>query len=175
MRDVNVNYHGYIVLSRQFKHLKKVLGRRLYLFYIELALEAYWSRRNRKYFGKIMLTQQDLAKVLEIDQGTVCKNLFALNKRIPNCITVTNRCITLNFYPLFTQEVASQMSLKDYDNAHDLYEDMNIFNEEIQGNYEKRHNTRTQKDPLSINTSSNVSISMTDEDKEWINEQLKEL
>lgn len=156
MEDENENkYHGYLILPRQIKHLRKELGPTLFLFYIDLALQARWSRRYKKTFCKIMMTQEELAKELSINQGTVSKKLKALEE----CKSVISktRSITVCYLPLFKYDVASQMHSIDYADWNEVYADMYRINAELQEKYDKSHNKGTQKSPLSINTSSKVS------------------
>lgn len=163
MEDVNEKkYHGFIVLPRQLKHLRKELGTNLYHFYIDLAMEARWNRKYKKTLGKIMMTQSELAVELGIDQGTVSKKLDALQSK--NCIVKNKKSISLSFMPIFLYDIAVEIKLNDYANWQEVLEDMNINNAELQEKYDKRNNIRTQNTSLRVNTSSNASTSLSESD-----------
>jgi len=161
-------YHGYLILSRQLKHLRKELGTNLFQFYTDLALMARWSRKDKKTFCKIMLTQDEVAEELGIDQSTVSKKLGALKTKHKDSFTKTKRSITLGFLPIFLYDVASKMHSNDYANWNEVYVDMHRINAELQEKYDKTHNRGAQKDPLSINTSSKVSVSLNSNNEEYI-------
>lgn len=169
MEDENEKkYHGYLILSRQLKHLRKELGSNLFHFYIDLVMEARWGRKYKKTFCKIMMTQSELASELGVDQGTISKKIAELKKRNKNSIIQNKRSITICFLPLFLYEVASKMPFNDYANWNEVYEDMHKIDAELQERYEKRHNSGTQNDPLSINTSSKVSSSLSSGEDDYI-------
>lgn len=169
MEDENEKkYHGYLILSRQLKHLRKELGTNLFQFYIDLALMARWGRKDKKTFCKIMMTQDEVADELGIDQGTVSKKLRALKTKHKDSFTKTKRSITLGFLPIFLYDVASKMHSNDYANWNEVYEDMHRINAELQEKHDKTHNRGAQKDPLSINTSSKVSVSLNPNNEEYI-------
>ena len=162
MENVNEKrFHGFVILPRQSKHLRKELGTTLFLFYIDLAMEANWSRRDKKTLGVVQMTQSEVALALGVDQGTVSKKLDALLLIDKYCIVKNKRSITLNFMPLFLYDVAVEMGLNDYVNWNEAVADMHIINAELQEKYDKRNNIRTQKASLRVNTSSNASISLT--------------
>ncbi len=158
--NIDKGYHGNLCLSRQSKFLLQELGCDLYGFYIALVMEAIWYRGN-KNFGRIMMTQEELAIKFNMDQGTISRKFKALENRNRYCVIRHKRSITLGFFPLFLQDVASKIHSKNYANWHELYADMHRINAELQENYAISQDNRTQNASQSLRNSSNDSVSFS--------------
>lgn len=164
MQDENAKkYHGYIVLSRQSILMQQVLGISLFGFYTALAMYARWSRKDVKNFGKILMTQAELARELNMDQGTISRKIKELNNRNRYCVIKHKDSIMLGYFPLFVSEVASKLSGKNYATLHELYADMHRINAELQENYAISQDKQAQNKVLKLNRSSNDNVSFSDD------------
>lgn len=133
MKDIK-DRHGYLILPRQLKLLRQVIGVELFGFYLSLAMEAIWSRKNEN-FGLVMGTQAEIALKLNMDQATVSRKLKALNERFRYCVIKHKNSIRLGFFPLFVKDISSLIHSKNYANLNQLYEDMHSLNVELKREY----------------------------------------
>ncbi len=152
MRDVKEN-HGYLAVPRHSKMLFQELGYELYGFYLGLVMNAVWQRGN-KNFGKVVMTQTELATSLNMTQSCVSRNFKRLEKHKFFAVRM-KRYILLRYFPLFLTDVAKKIHSKDYANLHELYADVYRINAEVQADYANSQDKRTSNNLLRLNSSSN--------------------
>lgn len=70
MRTINKKAkHGFLALPRQANFIINELGSDLFGFYVALVMLARWYRGN-PHFGKVLLSQSELAENLQTSQAT---------------------------------------------------------------------------------------------------------
>lgn len=152
------NYHGFLALPRQTKLLMKDLGLNLYGFYVALAMEAIWDRKNPD-IGRVVKKQIELAFSTGCNQSTISRLLKDLEKR--KYLIRHKDYIFLAYFPLFLNDVARKMYGKDYANLQELYADMYKINAELQQSYAISQHNRGQMSSQSLYISSNDNLSFS--------------
>jgi|GEM_PF-4384196 len=155
--EANKKYHGYLIAPRHSLLLFEELGYELFGFYLGLIMHARWHRGS-KYFGRIPLSQTEIAKELEMTQATVSRKLKQLEQHKYFLIRRKGYMI-LGFLPLFLPDIARKIHSKNYSNLHELYTDMHRINAEMQDNYAKSQERRIQNATQRLNSSSNDDYS----------------
>lgn len=153
-------YHGYLALPRQSKLLRQELGQDLFGFYLSLVMEAIWYRGN-KNFGRIVISQVELANEFNMDQTTISRKFKRLEKHRYCVIRHKGKGITLGYFPLFLKDVAAKMYSKNYANLHELYADMHAINAELQDEYANLQVNRAQTTPQRLRSSSKDDVSFS--------------
>ena len=156
MKKKSINYHGYLALPRHAKFLIHDLGHSLFGFYLALTMEARWSRAN-EYFGCVVSTQEELAKVLRTSQSTISRGLKKLQDK--HYLILHKEYIRLKYFPLFLVPVADRNHSKDYANLNELYSDVHKINAGLHEQYALWHNNQVQNKSQSLYSSSKVNSS----------------
>lgn len=136
IKNINMKTrHGYLAIPRQATLLLEELGCELFGIYLTLVMKAPWDRRNEN-FGRIVKTQVQLGKELNMHQSTISRKLDELEKH-RYCILrhQDQGYMTLGYFPLFLHEVTIKIINKNYADLNELYADMYRINAKLQEDY----------------------------------------
>lgn len=144
--------HGYLVLPRHSKLLLHELGYDLFGFYLSLIMLAVWFRGN-KNFCRIVKSQTEIAKELNIHQSTVSRRFEALEEHKYFVIRHSEHII-LGYLPLFLFDVNKKIHSKNYADIHSLYADVYQINADLQNKYAFLQESRGKNTLQRLNSSS---------------------